>query len=131
MTPETIMSQEPDSQIVSDWLAQRATTANEKNLSEHLNLISRNVRLLGVPDFDMIDYENWARQCTHEFTTNALKRVAYEGVNILGAADQRIMFQTLETVEGTDGTVHLNRLEIVIEKESDGLWRVIHENVLP
>ncbi len=130
MTLETNMSLELDSEIVSNWLALRAATANEKNLSEHLNLISRNVRLLGVPGFDVIDYDNWARQCKHEFATNTLKDVAYEGDEILSANEQRIMFKTLETIEGTDGTVHSNNVEIVIEKEDDGQWRVIHEKVL-
>lgn len=125
------MSQEANSMIVSQWLASRTITANEKNLSEHLNLISRQVKLLGVPNFDVIDYANWARQCEHEFTTNVLKDVAYEGADILSAAEKHIMFQTLETVRANDGKTLSNRLEIVIEKESDGQWRVIEEKILP
>ncbi len=124
------MSQQLESEIVSDWLALRASTANDKNLSEHLNLISKNVRLLGVPDFDVIDYDNWARQCKADVASNALKDVAYEGADILSAAEKRIIFQTLETVRANDGTTLSNRLEIVIEKESDGQWRVIEERVL-
>ena len=40
------------------------------------------------------------------------------------------MFKTLETVEGTDGSLNVHGVEIVIRKEEDGKWRVTQERIL-
>jgi hypothetical protein len=41
-----------------------------------------------------------------------------------------VMFKVKETVEGSDGTVNAQGVEIVIRKESDGKWRVVQERML-
>jgi len=41
------------------------------------------------------------------------------------------MFKSYETVEGSDGTVNSQGVEILLEKEDDDKWRLIHERVLP
>jgi hypothetical protein len=93
-------------EIARYWLEAVVTTAGNKDIKGgHLDLISRNVRLTGVEGVDVIGYDDWVRQCAHEFENNVLKSVSYQGIKILEAADGRILFKTCETVEGTDGTV--------------------------
>lgn len=41
-----------------------------------------------------------------------------------------VMFKVNETVEGSDGTVNAQGVEIVIRKESDGKWRVVQGRML-
>ena len=41
-----------------------------------------------------------------------------------------LLARTIETVEGTDGTVNRHGLEILIRKETDGKWRVLQERIL-
>jgi ketosteroid isomerase-like protein len=41
------------------------------------------------------------------------------------------MFKTFETVEGSDGTINAQGIEVLLEQEDDGQWRLVHERVLP
>lgn len=54
-----------------------------------------------------------------------LKRVAYEGLLVRVMTPGRAMFMTTETVEGTDGAIHIHPLEVLLEKEADSRWRVV------
>lgn len=117
--------------LPEEMLEALARTANALDHSAHMALISRSVNVFGVPGFEVIGYEDWARQCQHEFTNKLLKRVHYEGARVISSTPSRILFKTIETTEGTDGTRNHHGLEVLIEKESDGIWRVTQERILP
>lgn len=118
-------------QIAQQWLDQSAGTANALNLAAHMNLISKRVVLTGVPGFEKIGYDDWHAQCEHEFSNKVLKRVHYQGLKLIVETDSRVMFKTYETVEGVDGTINAQGVEMLLEKEADGVWRLIQERVLP
>jgi len=108
-----------------------SATANDLNLNEHMNLISKDVAVFGVPGFEVIGYQDWFNQCQHEFENNLLKKVSYQGLNVLAETPERIMFKSIETVEGSDGEKNSNGIEFIIQKEDDGQWRVSQERILP
>lgn len=108
-----------------------AETANKLDLDAHMNLISKDVSVFGVPGFDDIGYDDWFNQCKHEFENKLLKQVSYKGLNVLAKTPEKIMFKSLETVEGADVTVISSGIEFFIQKEEDGVWRVSQERVLP
>lgn len=116
--------------IAQQWLIDASTTANNKNHLQHMDLISKRVSLQGVPGFDNIDYDAWATQCKHEFENNLLKSVNYQGLKLITETKSHIMFKTYETVEGADGTVNKQGVEMLLEKEDDGKWRLVQERVL-
>lgn len=122
-----IMSKE----IAQKWLEDSAKTANALNLSAHMNLISKRVSLTGVPGFDTIGYDDWYAQCEHEFGNRLLKSVRYNGFKLIVETDSRVMFKTYEKVEGSDGTTNAQGVEMLLEKEDDGVWRLVQERVLP
>lgn len=117
--------------IAEQWLQDAVSTVSDKNLNAHMDLISKRVNLVGVPGFDAIGYEQWFAQCQHEFENNLIKQVAYNGMKLTAETDSRIMFKTFETVEGNDGTVNAQGVEILLEKEDDGKWRLVQERILP
>ena len=108
-----------------------ATTANQLNLNEHMNLISKEVSVFGVPGFEVIGYDDWFNQCRHEFENKLLKQVSYQGLNVIADTPDRIMFKSIETVEGVEGEINSNGIEFIIQKEEDGQWRVSQERILP
>ena len=120
------MSQE----IAQQWLDDSAQTATANDLTAHMNLISKRVALTGVPGFDSIGYDDWYAQCEHEFTNRLLKSVSYKGLKLIVDSDSRIMFKTYETVIGTDNQINAQGIEVLIEKEADGVWRLTQERVL-
>jgi hypothetical protein len=117
--------------IAKRFLTERARTANDKAYEAHMALVSRRVQVLGVPGFEVLGYDDWARQCAHEFREGILEGVSYRGLKVLVDRPTRVMFKTLETVEASDGTADTRGIEVVIEREEDGAWRVIQERVLP
>lgn len=121
------MSQE----IAEQWLLDVIRTANAKDHAAHMDLISRRISLHGIPEYENIGYEDWARQCQHEFENNILKSVRYDGFKMVADMPERIMFKTFETVEATDGTINANGVEMLLEKEEDGKWRLVQERILP
>ncbi len=119
-----------ESKNAQDMLAALALTANTGAYAAHMDLISKDVSVYGVPGFDVIGYDDWARQCKYEFEECLLKGVTYEGLNVVTMTPGNVLFKTIETVEGTDGTVNRHGLEILIRKEADGKWRVLQERIL-
>jgi ketosteroid isomerase-like protein len=117
--------------IAQRWLDELAHSANRKDYQAHMELISREVTVFGIPGFDVIGYEDWAAQCKHEFENNILKQVSYGPMKIVAHAPGRVMFKTMEKVEANDGTSNTNGVEIIIQKEDDGKWRVLQERLLP
>jgi len=114
-----------------EFLAVMAETANKLDLAAHMNLISKDVSVYGVPGFEVITYEDWYKQCKYEFENRLLKKVSYQGLNILAETPDRVMFKSLETVEGSDGSSNTSGVEFIIQKEADGQWRVSQERILP
>jgi len=113
-----------------EMLRALALTANAGAHTSHMNLISKEVSVYGMPGFDVIGYDDWARQCQHQFDDGLLKRVSYEGLRVVTVTSGNVLFKTIETVEGTDGTVNRHGLEVLIRKEADGKWRVLQERIL-
>ena len=116
---------------VQTFLDAMASTANDLNFDEHMNLISKEVSVFGIPGFEVIGYQDWFNQCQHEFENKLLKNVSYKGLSIVTETSDRIMFKSIETVEGSDGEIHSNGIEFIIQKEDDGQWRVSQERILP
>jgi ketosteroid isomerase-like protein len=119
-----------ESKNAQDMLEAMALTANAGTYTSHMDLISKDVSVYGVPGFDVIGYDDWARQCKYEFDEGLLKRVSYDGLSVVTTTPGNVMFKTTETVEGTDGTIKHHGLVILIRKETDGKWRVLQELIL-
>ena len=124
------MKEERAQEIAEQWLAQAAESAGQKNLKDHMGMISRRVSLEGVPGFDNIDYDVWYGQCRHQFENAMIKSIAYKGVNLISSTGSQIVFTVLETVVGTDGTLNQQLVEMSLEKEMDDVWRLVLERVL-
>jgi len=113
-----------------DMLESLALTANAGAFTSHMDLISKEVSVYGVKGFDVIGYEDWSRQCQYEFDEGLLKRVSYEGLRVVTVTPGNVLFKTRETVEGTDGTINQQGVEILIRMEEDGKWRIVQERIL-
>ncbi len=128
--PQYAAAQPADEATAKQWLTDSARTATEHDHQAHMNLISRQVGLFGVPGFEVIGFDEWNSQCEKEFADATLSSVEYQGLKMLGRKGNRIMFRTLETVTASDGKVNENGIEVIIEQESDGVWRLIQERIL-
>jgi ketosteroid isomerase-like protein len=116
--------------LVRDFLRRFTETAMAGDHPQHMAMISRKVRVFGVPGFEVIGYDDWHRQCAHEFAHGALKRITFEDVTIKMETGSVIAFEAIEVVEAKDGSLNRNRVEIFLEEEEDGQWRLVQERIL-
>ena len=119
-----------DEAIALKWLDDSASTATALDLDAHMNLISKDVAVHGVPDVDLVDYKAWEKQCRKEFADNVLEQVSYRGFVMIGRKEDLIMFKTVERIKGKDADASEHGLEVVLKLEDDGVWRVLQQRIL-
>ena len=117
--------------IAKQWLADAAYSASQKDLETLTGMISKRVSLQGVPGFDNIDFDAWSAQCNNQFENGTMVSVTYKGLELISVTDSHIKLKTIEAVLATDGTVNRHGVEMLLEKEDDGVWRLIREQVFP
>ncbi len=127
-SPEKITVEDATT-IAQKWLDASASTATNRQFEEHFNLVSKKVKITGVPGYESISYDDWSRQSETDFKEGLLKSVSYEGFKLVATNERQIMFKTIETVCGTDGTKRAHGVEILLGREEDGVWRVTQERV--
>lgn len=116
--------------IVQDWMNQCCETIKSYDHPAHMNLISEQVQVFGIPGYEVIGYNDWFSQCEHEFKEKIIKQARYQGLIISQSDEDQITFLTVETVSANDGTVDTHPLEAVLKKETDGQWRVVRERLI-
>ena len=117
--------------IIENFLTEMAKTASQHDLEKHMDLISKEVEVFGVPGFETISYDDWFRQCENEFKEKLIETVSYENIDILDSTESVIMFKTIEHIETKDKKKNTTNVLIVITREDDGKWRATQERVLP
>lgn len=116
--------------IITTWLTAITDTASQHDHTAHMNLISKNIRLTGVPGFESIGFDDWSSQCKDEFEKKLIVEIKYQGLKVRAATDSRIMFVTEETVIASDGTKNQQGIECLLDIEDDGTWRLRQQRVL-
>lgn len=116
--------------IVDNWLARFVSTALSADLANHMAMISREVLVFGVPGFDALDYDDWHRQCEHEFPQRLLRALDYGRVRLRTADDAHILFKAVETTVTAGGQRLVQPVEMLIEHAEPG-WQLKQMRLLP
>lgn len=118
------------SNVAATWLRDFAASANAYDHARHMDMISSKVQLFGVPGFDVIGFEDWSRQCEEEFSERAVRDVRFEALDVVAMTPLKIMFKTREFLTLADGAMIEHPVEMLIEKDADGKWRLTQERIL-
>lgn len=124
------MSEQSPTEIAQQWLDDSASTATNHQFTEHFNLVSKKVRITGEKGFDTVGYNDWARQSEEEFKEKVLKSVSYKGFKLMATNERQIMFKTVELIIANSGSRKMHGLEILLEVEEGGIWRVTQQRIL-
>lgn len=117
-------------EIIKKWMDDCCQTIDHYDHAAHMNLISQDIQVFGVPGFEVIGYADWFSQCEYEFNEKLIQQASYQGLKVRQSNEQQIMFLTNETIRATDGTVDTHPIEIVLTLEQDGQWRATQERLL-
>ena len=117
-------------ETAQNWMDSCCHTIQQYDHESHMNLISKDVQVFGVPGFDVIGYDDWFSQCEHEFNEKLIEKASYDGLKVRQSNDSQIMFLTNESILAADGTTDTHPIEVVLTREQDGHWRVTQEHLL-
>ncbi len=113
-----------------EFLFEMARTASMHSFEEHMDLISKDVKVYGVPEHDVITYDDWFNQCKQEFEDKLLTSVGYKDVYTLYKNTDDMCFLATEEIEASDGKKKSHCVKFIIKNEIDGVWRVTLERIL-
>jgi len=116
-------------QTIHAWCMDMSSSIKQRNLEQHMALISERVQVYGMPSKDSINYKEWKNRRRNEFSNNEVLALNYEGVHIISSTTRRIRFETTEKLLGQDGKMVFLNKQILLECEDDQAWRVVEENV--
>ena len=116
--------------IILQWMSACSQTIRDYDHAGHMNLISKDVQVFGVPGFEVIGYQDWYAQSEHEFNQRLILDAKYEGIKLRQENESQIMFVTMESITASDKSVNNQGLEVILTKEADGYWRVTQERLL-
>lgn len=116
-------------QTVRAWFIAMSDSVQERDIERHMEQVSKNVHVYGMPSKGVIGYHEWKARRYHEFFNDQLLALNYNGIRIIRSSDKRISFNTTETMLGNGGKLVILDKNIILEFEDDGMWRVVEENV--
>lgn len=116
--------------IIKQWLNDLAFSVATWNLGAHMDLVSENVKVLGIPGIDAIDYAGWLKRRRNEFNKKLLHSLLHRDVTLLQQRPRLITFSVKEQMRDHSKQCIEVEKEITLHQEEDGVWRVIRELIL-
>jgi len=126
------MSSNPDNApqtIIATWIAGITTSVKNRNLEAHMQLVSPTVQVYGMPSKAVIDFKEWRTRRKVEFKSGELLSINYEIQRIITTMPRRITFTAVENLLNNTGKLIRLDKTIILEKEADGVWRVVEESI--
>lgn len=113
--------------IIRGWLDDISFSAATWNLDAHMGLVSRRVKVTGIPNTRHIDYNGWKLRRKNEFDKKLLHSLTYRLHNVLKDEEDRIIFNVEETMKPHKGQSIVSDKDVILRMEEDGVWRVQFE----
>ena len=114
---------------IRKWLSNVAETVASKDLDKHMDLISENVMVYGMPSGKTLNYADWRKRRESEFKRNLIKNLAYDNLQIKNFGLRRLIFTIQEIIDGTNKDMAIINKQVVLEQEQDQKWRVVEESI--
>lgn len=114
---------------IRKWLSNIAETVASKDLDKHMDLISENVMVYGMPSGKTLNYEDWRKRRESEFKRDLIKKLAYDNLQIKNFGLRRLIFTIQEIIDGTNKDMAIINKQVVLEQEQDQKWRVVEETI--
>ena len=117
-------------EIAKAWALACCETLERRDIEAHMNLISKQVKVFGLADFEFVDYNFWLKQVQDQFASDMVTSLRYYLSAVKVDSETQISFTAIEYLTDKEGQEHENPLLVVLSKEADGIWRAIEEKIL-
>ena len=114
---------------IRKWLSNITETVKAKNLQKHMELVSENVVIYGMPKGNTLNYADWYDRRKSEFERGILKNLTYNNLKIKNFGLRRLIFNIEEIMDGSNGDMAIINKQVILEQEQDNEWRVVEETI--
>lgn len=114
---------------IRKWLSDITETVEAKDLHKHMNLVSENVVIYGMPSGKTLSYADWYDRRKSEFKRGLLKSLSYDKLVIKTMGLKRLIFSINEIMDTPNGDLVIVNKNITLENEQDCKWRVVEETI--
>jgi len=114
---------------IRKWLSNISESVSNKDINRHMDLVSENVAIYGMPSGKTLSYADWYTRRKSEFSRNILKSLAYNNLKIKTIGLRRLIFDIEEVMEGTNGDIAIINKQVILEQDLDEAWKVVEETV--
>ncbi|MCW8900231.1 MAG: hypothetical protein OQK75_03870 [Gammaproteobacteria bacterium] len=114
---------------IRKWLSHITETVKARDLNQHMNLVSENVAVYGMPSGKTLSYADWRSRRKSEFQRGLLKSLAYNNLKIKTIGLRRLIFDIEEIMDGTNGDMAIINKQVILEQDMDDAWRVVEETI--
>ena len=114
---------------IRKWLSNITETVKNKDLQKHMDLVSENVVIYGMPKGNTLNYADWYARRKSEFERNVLKDLSYHNLKVKNFGLRRLTFSIEEIMDGSNGDMAVINKHVILEQEQDEQWRVVEETI--
>lgn len=114
---------------IQNWLSDMERSVRAQDLQQHMALVSERVHIYGLPNKDALNFTQWQQRRRNEFQTGRLMAMQHGPVKVKTLGLVRLSFNVDQTLISKEGLVYIVNKDIMLEKETDGVWRVIEETI--
>lgn len=118
-----------ETQIIYKWQEAMSRTIGDRDLPNHMELISKKVEVFGNPSKEHINYAGWYKRRNNEFEKQSVVCTSYANTRIKTITLRRIIFNVNESIVGTDGRIITLNQDVILEREDDDQWRLVEQNI--
>lgn len=117
-------------EIAEEWALACCETLERRDVEGHMNLISKRVKVYGLANVDVVEFDFWLRQVQEQFSAGTVTSLRYDLNAVKADSDTQIRFTAVEYLADAEGKERETPLVITLCKESDGVWRATEETIL-
>ena len=118
-----------EKKVIQQWLKEMCSSVQAQDLEKHMALVSKRVHVYGLPNKDSINHKQWQQRRRNEFQTQRLIGLQHGPIKIKTLGLIRMSFNIDQTLIAKEGFVYTINKDIMLEKEEDGVWRVVEETI--
>lgn len=112
---------------IRKWLSTITETVKARDLEKHMDLVSENVAIYGMPSGKTLSYADWYTRRKNEFKRGLLKSLTYNNIKIKTIGLRRLIFDIEEVMDGANGDMAIINKQIILEQDLEDKWRVVEE----
>jgi hypothetical protein len=114
---------------IKKWLSNITETIKSKDLKKHMELVSKDVVIYGLPNGKTLNYADWKKRRKNEFKHDLINSIKYDKLSVKNFGLRRLTFKIEEITDGANNALLVVNKEIILEQEDDNQWRVVEETI--